>query len=51
MVKRVEKTEAEWREQMTDLEYEVRRRKGTERALRCEYEGRKDRGLQLPGLR
>ena len=51
MVKRVEKTEAEWREQMTDLEYEVMRRKGTERAFTGEYEGCKDPGLQLPGLR
>ena len=45
MVKRVEKTEAEWREQMTDLEYEVMRRKGTERAFTGEYEGCKDTGV------
>ena len=45
MVKRVEKTEAEWREQMTDLEYEVMRRKGTERAFTGEYEGCKEPGV------
>ena len=45
MVKRVEKSEEEWRAQMTDGEFEVMRRKGTERAFSGEYDGCKTEGV------
>ncbi|NTV11480.1 MAG: peptide-methionine (R)-S-oxide reductase MsrB [Zoogloea sp.] len=37
MTRKVEKTDAEWRAQLTDLEYQVARKKGTERAFTGEY--------------
>jgi peptide-methionine (R)-S-oxide reductase len=35
--KRVEKTEAEWRELLTTEEFNITRKKGTERAFTGEY--------------
>jgi peptide-methionine (R)-S-oxide reductase len=37
MTRKVEKSEAEWREQLTDTQFEVARHKGTERAFTGEY--------------
>ncbi len=45
MDRTVEKTEAEWREQMTPEQYEVMRRKGTERPFTGKYVDVKDDGV------
>jgi peptide-methionine (R)-S-oxide reductase len=37
MTRKVEKPDAEWREQLTETQYEVTRHKGTERAFTGEY--------------
>jgi peptide-methionine (R)-S-oxide reductase len=42
---KVEKTDAEWREQLTPEQYEVLRRKGTERPWSGEYNDVKDEGV------
>ena len=42
---RVEKSDAEWREQLTAEQYEVCRRKGTERAFTGRYHATKDDGV------
>ena len=34
---KIDKTDAEWREQLTDTQYQVARKKGTERAFTGEY--------------
>lgn len=44
MVKRVEKSQAEWRAQMTDAEFDVMRQQGTERPFTGEYDGCKTPG-------
>ena len=38
MTTRVNKTEAEWRAELTPIPYQVLREKGTERAFTSEYE-------------
>ena len=44
MAPKIEKSEEEWREQLDDTEFEVCRRKGTERAFSGAYNDCKDSG-------
>jgi peptide-methionine (R)-S-oxide reductase len=45
MADKVSKTDAEWRAQLTPLQYNVTRKKGTERAFTGEHRDRKDKGI------
>ena len=45
MVNRVEKTEAEWKEQLTPEAFQVTRKAGTERAFTSELNGNKTEGV------
>jgi peptide-methionine (R)-S-oxide reductase len=42
---KIQKTDAEWREELSPEQYEVLRRKGTERAFTGEYHDTKDAGI------
>ena len=45
MTEKLTKSDAEWREQLTDLQYEVTRKHGTERAFTGEYHDSKADGV------
>jgi peptide-methionine (R)-S-oxide reductase len=47
MVDKISKTDAEWRAQLSDEEYEVTRRKGTERAFTGRYHDCHDKGTYM----
>jgi peptide-methionine (R)-S-oxide reductase len=44
-VEKVQKSDAEWREQLSDEEFEVTRKKGTERAFTGRYWDSKEKGV------
>jgi peptide-methionine (R)-S-oxide reductase len=47
MLEKVQKTEKEWKQQLTPEQYKVCRQKGTERAFTGEYHDSKDEGTYL----
>ncbi len=47
MADRIEKTDEEWRRELTPEQYQVTRQKGTERAFTGEYYRHKDEGTYL----
>ena len=49
MVEKIKKSDAEWREVLTDEEYRVMRKKGTERAFTGKYYAYKEDGIYRCG--
>jgi peptide-methionine (R)-S-oxide reductase len=47
MSEKIQKPDADWREQLTDEQYEVARKKGTERAFAGEFHDCKDDGIYV----
>ncbi len=47
MVQRVEKTDAEWRDELTPEQYEVCRQRGTEQPFQGKYDSCKDDGVYV----
>jgi peptide-methionine (R)-S-oxide reductase len=47
VARRVDKSEQEWREQLSDVEYKVLRKKGTERAFTGKYHDEKREGTYI----
>ena len=47
MSAKITKTDAEWRAQLTPMQYNVTRKKGTERAFSGDYHDCKDKGIYL----
>lgn len=45
MVEKINKTDREWREQLTEEQYYVTRKKGTERAFTGKYHDNKEKGI------
>ena len=45
MARKIEKSDAEWQEQLTPQQYQVTRHKGTERPFSGEYHNCKDNGI------
>jgi peptide-methionine (R)-S-oxide reductase len=45
MVEKIHKTEAEWKQQLSDEEFQVTRKKGTERAFTGRYHNHKGTGI------
>ena len=47
MKDKITKTDSQWKSELTDLEYEVTRKHGTERAFTGEYHSTKAKGIYL----
>lgn len=45
MINKIKKTEAEWKQQLTKEQFEVTRKKGTERAFTGAYHDNKEKGI------
>ncbi|GAC1460532.1 MAG: peptide-methionine (R)-S-oxide reductase MsrB [Chamaesiphon sp.] len=45
MINKVQKTESEWQQQLTPTQFQIARKKGTERAFTGEYNAHKEPGI------